>query len=40
MRLRYAWADLPFILLGILLLIPLFVHLAEIVIDFIANTEF
>ena len=40
MRLRYAWTDLPFFILALVLLIPLFVHLAEIVIDFIASTEF
>ncbi len=39
MRLRYAWTDLPFILLAVVLLIPLFVHLAEIVIDFLASCE-
>jgi len=40
MRLRYAWIDLPFFILTIVLLIPLAFHLAEIVIDFIASTEF
>jgi hypothetical protein len=40
MRLRYAWTDLPFFILGVVLLIPLIVHLAEIVIDFISSTEF
>jgi hypothetical protein len=40
MRLRYAWTDVPLFILGIVLLIPLIVHLAEIVIDFIASTEF
>jgi hypothetical protein len=40
MRLRYAWTDLPFFILGVVLLIPLIVHLAEIVIDLIASTEF
>jgi hypothetical protein len=40
MRLRYAWTDLPFLILGVVLLIPLIVHLTEIVIDFIASTEF
>ena len=39
MRLRYAWIDLPFILLALILLIPLLVHLVEIVIDFLASTE-
>lgn len=40
MRLRYAWTDLPLLILGIVLLIPLIVHLAGIVIDFIVSTEF
>jgi hypothetical protein len=40
MRLRYAWIDVPFFLLTVALLIPLVFHLAEIVIDFIASTEF
>ncbi len=40
MRLRYAWGDLPFLLLGVVLLIPLCIQLAEIVIDFITSTEF
>lgn len=40
MRLRYAWTDVPLFILGIVLLIPLVVHLAQIVIDFIASTEF
>lgn len=31
MKLRYAWTDLPLIGLAVLLLIPLLVHLAEIV---------
>jgi hypothetical protein len=40
MRLRYAWVDLPFFILGVVLLIPLIVHLVQIVIDFITSTEF
>ncbi len=40
MRLRYAWTDLPFILLALILLIPLFVQLVEIVIDFLASNEY
>lgn len=40
MRLRYAWTDLPFILLALILLIPVFVQLVEIVIDFLASPEF
>ena len=40
MRLRYAWGDLPFLLLGIVLLIPLCIQLAEIFIDFLRSTEF
>lgn len=40
MRLRYAWTDLPLLLLAVALLIPLIVHLAQIVIDTIASTEF
>jgi hypothetical protein len=39
MRLRYAWTDLPFITLAVVLLIPLLMHLVEIVINFIASTE-
>lgn len=39
MRLRYAWTDLPFVLLALILLIPVFVQLVEIVIDFLASTE-
>lgn len=34
MRLRYAWVDVPFFVLAIVLLIPLLFHLAEIVADF------
>jgi hypothetical protein len=40
MRLRYALIDLPFFALGIALLIPLMVHLVQIVIDFLTSTEF
>jgi hypothetical protein len=40
MRLRYAWIDVPFFILAVVLLIPLIVHLAKIVFDFIAYTEF
>jgi hypothetical protein len=40
MRLRYAWTDLPFFILAVVFLIPLCVHLVEIVIDFFASTEF
>jgi hypothetical protein len=39
-RLRYAWTDLPFILLAVVLLIPLLVHLVEIVINLLASTEY
>lgn len=39
MRLRYAWTDLPFVFLGLVLLIPLLVQLVEIVIDFLASYE-
>ena len=39
MRLRYSWTDLPTSSCAVVLLIPLVVHLAEIVIDFIASTE-
>jgi hypothetical protein len=39
MRLRYAWTDLPFFILTVLLLIPLLFHLAQIVIDFVSSTE-
>jgi hypothetical protein len=37
MRYRWAWTDLPFFILGLVLLIPLIVHLAEIVIDFVMS---
>jgi hypothetical protein len=40
MRLRYAWTDLPFFILAVVLLIPLCFHLIEIVIDFFTYTEF
>jgi hypothetical protein len=40
MRLRYALIDLPFFFLGVVLLIPLMVHLVQIVIDFLTSTEF
>lgn len=33
MRLRYAWVDVPFFILTVLLLIPLMFHLAAIVVD-------
>lgn len=36
MRLRYAWTDLLFFAVAVVLLIPLVVHLVEIVIDFVA----
>lgn len=36
-RLRYAWIDVPFFILAIVLLIPLIVHLVEIVADFVAG---
>jgi hypothetical protein len=39
MRLRYAWTDLPFVILAVMLLIPLLMHLIEIVVNFIASTE-
>jgi hypothetical protein len=39
MRLRYAWTDLPFFILAVVLLIPLLFHLAEIVINFVSFTE-
>ena len=32
MRLRYAWIDLPFMILAVVLLIPLILDLAEILI--------
>jgi len=37
MRLRYAWIDLPFFVLAIVLLVPLFIHLAEILIGYAAS---
>ena len=39
MRLRYALTDLPIFILAVLLLIPLLLHLAEIVINFVSSIE-
>ncbi len=39
MRHRYAWTDLPFFILTVVLLIPLLFHLAEIVINFVSSIE-
>jgi hypothetical protein len=39
MRLRYAWIDLPFFILTIVLLIPLLFHLAQIVFNFVSSSE-
>lgn len=37
MGLRYAWTDIPIYALAIVLLIPLLIHLIEIVIDYLAG---
>jgi hypothetical protein len=37
MKFRWAWTDLPFFILAVVLLIPLIIHLVGIVIDFIAS---
>ncbi len=39
MRLRFAWTDLPFFILAVVLLIPLLFHLAQIVINFVSSTD-
>lgn len=37
MRPRYAWTDLPFGILAVLMLIPLAMHLVQIISDFLAD---